>query len=194
MHIEKNICDNLVGTLLSIDGKNKDTDKPRLDLEDMRIHKELHLKRRSNGSFEKPPASYTLSSVERQGFCDFLKSIKYPDAYAANISNCVTAQGGKLSGLKTHDCRVFLQRLLPIGMRGYLSKEIGTTLFELGIFFKQLCSKTLRVIDLEKMEEEIVLLLCKLEKIFPPVFFDVMVHLAIHLPHEAMLGGPVQYR
>ena len=30
MHIEKNICDNLVGTLLSIDGKNKDTDKASL--------------------------------------------------------------------------------------------------------------------------------------------------------------------
>ncbi|XP_060209378.1 uncharacterized protein LOC132636500 [Lycium barbarum] len=30
--------------------------------------------------------------------------------------------------------------------------------------------------------------------IFPPAFFDVMVHLAVHLPREAMYGGPVQYR
>ena len=194
MHIEKNICDNVIGTLLSVDGKNKDTDKARLDLEDMRIRKELHLKRRSNGSFEKPPALYTLSVKEREGFCDFLKSMKYPDGYAANISNCVTAQAGKLSGLKSHDSHVLIQRLLPIGMRGYLNKEIGTTLFELGNFFKQLCSKTLRRSDLHKLDEQIVLILCKLEKIFPPAFFDVMVHLAIHLPREAMLGGPVQYR
>ena len=152
------------------------------------------MKRHSNGSFEKPPASYTLSPVERQGFCDFLKSIKYPDGYAANVSNCVTANGCKLVGLKSHDCHVLLQRLLPIGMRGYLPTEIGTTLFEFGTFFKQLCSKTLRVTDLEKLQEQIVLILCKLEKIFPLAFFDVMVHLAIHLPHEAMLGGLVQYR
>ena len=33
---------------------------------------------------------------------------------------------------------------------------------------------------------------CKLE-IFPPAFFDVMVHLAVHLPEEALLRGPVQY-
>jgi hypothetical protein len=33
----------------------------------------------------------------------------------------------------------------------------------------------------------------KLEKIFPPAFFDVMVHLAVHLPDEALLRGPVQY-
>ncbi|KAH7865554.1 hypothetical protein Vadar_008177 [Vaccinium darrowii] len=39
-----------------------------------------------------------------------------------------------------------------------------------------------------------MLILRKMEKFFPPTFFDVMVHLAIHLLHEAMLGGPVQYR
>jgi len=34
--------------------------------------------------------------------------------------------------------------------------------------------------------------LCKLEKMFSPAFFDVMVHLAVHLPDEALLRGPVQ--
>ena len=37
------------------------------------------------------------------------------------------------------------------------------------------------------------MILCKLEKIFPPAFFDVMVHLCVHLPDEALLRGPVQY-
>jgi len=36
--------------------------------------------------------------------------------------------------------------------------------------------------------------LCKLEMIFPPLFFDSMEHLPIHLPFEAKVGGPVQYR
>lgn len=39
-----------------------------------------------------------------------------------------------------------------------------------------------------------MLILCKLEKIFPPAFFDIMVHLAVHLPREAKLVGPVGYR
>ncbi|XP_015621186.2 uncharacterized protein [Oryza sativa Japonica Group] len=30
--------------------------------------------------------------------------------------------------------------------------------------------------------------------IFPPAFFDIVVHLAVHLPQQARLGGPVQYR
>lgn len=48
--------------------------------------------------------------------------------------------------------------------------------------------------DVEKMRKDIVEILCKLEMIFPPAFFDVMVHLAVHLPNEVLLGGPVHYR
>ncbi|GMQ00776.1 hypothetical protein CsSME_00047706 [Camellia sinensis var. sinensis] len=160
----------------------------------MKIRKELHLKRRADGSFEKPPALYTLSSDERYGFYEFLKSIKYPNDYAENISRCVNTKGDKLTGLKNHDCHVLIQRLLPIGMRGYLHNDICVALFELGNFFQELCSKTLKMKNLEKLKDRIIFILCKLEKNFPPAFFDVMVHLAIHLPREAIFGGPVQYR
>ncbi|PKU76965.1 hypothetical protein MA16_Dca001571 [Dendrobium catenatum] len=44
------------------------------------------------------------------------------------------------------------------------------------------------------MEQQIPFILCQLEKIFPPGFFDSMEHLPVHLPYEAMVGGPVQYR
>lgn len=51
MHIEKNICDSVLGTLMNIDGKTKDTYKARLDLCEMGIGKELHLHRNSATSF-----------------------------------------------------------------------------------------------------------------------------------------------
>ncbi len=44
------------------------------------------------------------------------------------------------------------------------------------------------------MEENILVITTKLEKIFPCGFFDVMEHLPIHLVQEARLGGPVQTR
>ena len=47
---------------------------------------------------------------------------------------------------------------------------------------------------LHKLEEQIVLILCKLERIFPPAFFDIMVHVAVHLPREARLARPVGFR
>ncbi|XP_060969773.1 uncharacterized protein LOC133036997 [Cannabis sativa] len=96
--------------------------------------------------------------------------------------------------LKSHDCHVLLQRLLPAGIRKFLKKEIRDTIIELCVYFKQLCSRTLHVSDLEKMQTNILTILCKLETIFPPAFFDIMVHVVMHLPKEAILGGPVQYR
>ena len=54
-------------------------------------------------------------------------------------------------------------------------------------------AKSLRIDDLDQLEGQIHVTLCKLEKVFPP-FFDIMVQLPIHLANEVMLGGPVQYR
>ena len=42
LDIEKNVCDNVVGTLFNIDGKTKDTVNSRLDLGDMCIRSDLH--------------------------------------------------------------------------------------------------------------------------------------------------------
>lgn len=55
-------------------------------------------------------------------------------------------------------------------------------------------AKSLRIDDLEQIKAQIPITLCKLEKVFPPSFFYVMVRLPIHLANEAMLGGTVQYR
>ncbi|KAJ0239498.1 hypothetical protein HA466_0231240 [Hirschfeldia incana] len=64
----------------------------------------------------------------------------------------------------------------------------------IGAFFRDLCTRTLWPEGIQQMQDNISVQLCDLEKIFPPSFFDVMEHLAIHLPREAALGGPVQYR
>lgn len=44
------------------------------------------------------------------------------------------------------------------------------------------------------LEKEVVDILCLLERYFPPSFFDIMIHLVIHLGREAHICGPVQYR
>ena len=60
MHIEKNICDNSLGTLLNLDGKSKNNLKARKDLEVLKIRQELHPIVLPNGKYELPPAPYTL--------------------------------------------------------------------------------------------------------------------------------------
>ena len=194
MHIEKNICENILSTLLNIPNKTKDTVNDRLDLEDRGIRKELHMLDNSGSSSSKPRACYVLKPEDRNKFLQFVSNVRFPDGYASNISRCVNLEGaGSIHGLKTHDCHIMLQRILPAGLRGLVRKDVYEVIAELGRFFRQLCSKTLKVDALHKMKEDIVLILCKLEKIYPPAFFDVMVHLAVHLPDEALLRGPVQY-
>ena len=79
-------------------------------------------------------------------------------------------------------------------MRDFLPKKVSNALTELCNFFKELCSKVLQVDDLDRLETQIAITLYKLEQIFPHSFFDVMVHLAIHLSWEAKVASPVQYR
>ena len=130
---------------------------------------------------------------EIREFCKFLKSVKFPDGYAVNISRNVNINDGKILGLKSHDCHVLLQRLLLVDIRPYLNKDVCNALMELYGFFQKLCAKTMYVTDLERLEEGIVIILCKLEIIFPPDFFDIMIHLAVHLPREAKLARLVSY-
>jgi hypothetical protein len=192
MHIEKNICESILGTLLGIPGKSKDSVNARLDMEDMGIRKSLHLKR-DGDSYNAPPAPYTMDKKQKLAFYDFIRSVKFPDGYASNLATCITTDGCNLQGLKTHDCHIILQRILPAALRGIMDNDMYIAIAELGNFFQQLCARTLKLSVLHRMKSEIPIVLCKLEKIFPPAFFDVMVHLTVHLADEAILRGPVQY-
>jgi hypothetical protein len=95
--------------------------------------------------------------------------------------------------LKKHDCHILLQRILPAAMRDFLDNDIYEAIAELGTFFRQLCSRTLDKDVLAEMKKETPIILVKVEKKFPLTFFDVMIHLVVHLPDEALLRGPMQY-
>ena len=99
----------------------------------------------------------------------------------------------RLYGMKSHNCHVFMQTLIPLAFRDLFLKGIWDALTEISYFFRDLCSSKLNVDHIERLETNIVEILCKLEMIFPP-FFDSIEHLLIHLPFKAKVGGLVQYR
>ena len=82
MHVEKNICDSVLGTLLYDSGKTKNTPKAWMDLEDfffffflesdledISIRNEFHLQK-TNTSTKMSQAKYTLTKAENTRFCD----------------------------------------------------------------------------------------------------------------------------
>ena len=61
-------------------------------------------------------------------------------------------------------------------------------------FFNALCKKVVDVSTLYKLQSELVVTLCLLKKYFPPSFFDIMLHLTVHLVREVRLCEPVYFR
>nr|KYP31798.1 hypothetical protein KK1_047707 [Cajanus cajan] len=183
MHIEKNVCDNIINTLLNVPKKSKDHVDARKDLKVLGIRPDLWPN--ENGRY--PQAIFTLSSKGKRTFLTTLKNISVPDGYSSNISRCIDLETLRFNGmLKSHDCHILMEQLLPLAMRSSLPDEVSTILIELCSFFRQLCGKVLKVEDLDKMQNQIVLTLCHMEMIFPHSFFTVMVHLKVqkYLGHD----------
>ena len=193
MHIEKNVTESVYGTALNLPHKTKDGLKARQDLEALGIKTELRPEPKGDRHWL-PPAKYTLNSAEKHLFYETLSNIKVPYGYCSNFKNLVSDDVSKMNGLKSNDCHVLMQQLLPFAIKGVLDVKVRRTILSLCHFFNELCSKVVDVSKLGKLQSDIVLTLCLLEKYFPPSFFDVMTHLMVHLVREVRLCGPVHFR
>jgi hypothetical protein len=109
MHIEKNVIDNILGTILDRKGKTKDNLAARLDLQEMRLRPKLHLFTAANGKTYMPVACHTMSRGDKENFLKVLRNVRVPDGYALNISLCVRLKERTISGLKSHDSHVLMQ-------------------------------------------------------------------------------------
>ncbi|XP_042465745.1 uncharacterized protein LOC122048217 [Zingiber officinale] len=129
MHIEKNVFESLINTLMNVKGKTKDNVAARLDMVEMGIRPEL------------TPIHF-----------------------------------------------------LPIVIRDALPKHVRYAIIRLCFFFKDICCKVIDVAKLDKLQSDLVVTLCLLEQYFPPSFFDIMLHLTVHLVREVRLCGPIYFR
>ena len=175
MHVEKNVCDSLISTLLNINGKTNNGLNARLDLIEMNIQGELAPIEMGIHTYL-PPACYTMPKDEKISFCQCLKGVKVPQGHSSNVKSLVSMQDLKLIGLKSHDCHILMQQLLPVVICGILPKIVRHTISHLCSFFSSICCKVIDALKLDELQNEIVAILCELEMFFPPSFFDIMVH------------------
>nr|XP_017246139.1 PREDICTED: uncharacterized protein LOC108217761 [Daucus carota subsp. sativus] len=190
MHTEKNVFDNIFYTMLNDKNKTKDNEKSRKDCKELDIHRDLWIQ--DDGMM--PSAPYTLTREQVRKLLKWIEELKLPDGFVSNISRCVNFEKNTVQGMKSHDCHIFMQKLLPIVCRDFLPKHVGDVLIELSNFFQDLCAVNLKSSDLDKMEKDIVRIISKLETIYPPGFFNPMEHLPLHLATECKLGGPSHFR
>ena len=114
-----------------------------------------------------------------------------PQGYSLNIKSLVQFKDLKLVGLKSHDCHVFMQQLLVMEIRDILPNKVRHAITRVCFFFNVICSRVIDPVKLDELENEAIIILCQLEMYFLPSFFDIMVHLIVHLVREIKCCGPV---
>ena len=92
--------------------------------------------------------------------------------------------------MESHDCHVMMTQLLPVALRGIMDTHVRETLTDLCHFFYAISRKSISVKQLHRLHEEIIVILNELEMYFLPVFFDVMVHLCVHIVDNIIDLGP----
>jgi hypothetical protein len=116
MHVEMNVCESLLGTLLNTDGKTRDHGHARADLKKMEIRPELWLDDSVKGT-ELPTSCITLSKHEKKEFYGFLKNMKVPSGYLTDISRLISFPDLKVApGVKSHDYHVLLTQMIAVGI------------------------------------------------------------------------------
>ncbi|GJU39152.1 putative transposon, En/Spm-like protein [Tanacetum coccineum] len=193
MHAEKNVAESLVGTLLHVPRKTKDGVNARLDLAELGVKLELFAMQEEDKT-TLPPAGYTLTNAEKDTFCETLPNIRVPQGYFSNFSSLVNLKDRKLIGLKSRDYHMLMQEFFPIAIRSIMHPPTRYAIIRFCFFFKLICSKEIILQELDKMQAELVVTLCLLEKFFPPSFFDIMIHLTVHLTREVKLCGSICFR
>jgi hypothetical protein len=76
MHVKKNVCESLIGTLLNMNRKTRDHGHAHADMKKMGIGQELWLDDFVKGT--ELPTSYITLSKNEEEFCGFLKNVKVP--------------------------------------------------------------------------------------------------------------------
>jgi hypothetical protein len=183
MHCEKKVTENLLKTLF----REKDTPSMRIDLMNRRLRPHLHLQR-IQGHADRvymPDAPYILAADDRKLFLNTLMDLKMPSLYGSSLKSKIAK--GKLSGLKSHDFYILMQDILHVCLRNVGNSRVVGIVIRLSRSFKKICSKVVNMDDREALFEDCVETLCLLEKEMPPLFFDIMVHLTIHLVEELFI-------
>ena len=160
----------------------------------MQQTKTQHSASQRREEMEKTSSRIRPDEAPEEGSTRMVSNFNVPDGYVANLRRGVNLTTMRINGLKSHDYHIWIERLLPVMVRGYFPDNVQRVLAELSNFFRIICAKELSRTVVTEIEQLAPVLLCKLEKIFPPVFFNPMQHMILHLPYEARMGGAVQGR
>ncbi|KAK1667891.1 hypothetical protein QYE76_056050 [Lolium multiflorum] len=127
MHTEKNISEAIWSTIVDTE-KTKDNIKARIDQERWCDRPELNMQP-PNGAKKtrtKPHAPFCLTKAQKREVFQWMKdSLFFPDGFAANWMRGLNIETLRVQGLKSHDYHIWLERIMPVMIRGYVPRRLG---------------------------------------------------------------------
>jgi hypothetical protein len=66
----------------------------------------------------------------------WMKKIKFLDGYATGLKRAVNLKMGKLTGLKSHDFHILMERIIPVMFCGYMPDAMWQEIAELSYFYR----------------------------------------------------------
>jgi hypothetical protein len=154
MHIEKNVCESLLRTLLNMNRKTRDHGHAPADLKKMGIRPELWLDDSIKG-MELFISCITLSKHEKKKFCVFLKNVKVLSGHSMNISRLISFPDLKVAlSVKSHNYHVLLTQMITVGIRNILPVNVQEAIMNFCFFFNAIGQKVLSEESLESLEKK----------------------------------------
>ena len=124
MHTEKNVAEALWATLMDTK-KSKDNPKSRVDLATLCNRPNQEMQPPSCGkTWRRPKADFILKKDQRREVLEWIKTLLFPDGYAANLKRRVNLGTLLVNGMKSHDYHIWIERLLPAMVRGYVPEHV----------------------------------------------------------------------
>jgi hypothetical protein len=179
MHQEHNIAESIISMCFDVTGFSKDNVNARKDLADLCNYPSMEPKVNAMATLKRTWTPYCLKPVERKEILRWLKKLMFPDRYVSNIKRVVNISTGKLNGLKSHNYHIIIERLMPVMFRGYFDADLWEIFIELNYFYWQICAKQVSKLMMQKLEREIMVLICKMKKVFPLGWFNAMQRLLV---------------
>jgi hypothetical protein len=155
------------------------------------IKKELHPVLRENWKYHLPAASYNLNVDEKYAMCVWFKNLKVPYGFCSSIRSIVSMKDLTLTNYNSQDCHVMLTTFPPIAIRAINPVFLKMIVTRLCYFFNKISQKVIDRDGLASLQEFAVETVSQFEMCFPPSFFDMMVHLVVHLVPQIEALGPM---
>ena len=123
MHIEKNVCESIFGTLLDIKGKSNNGKNSHDDLHQLGIRRSLWPQDQGKIIFL-PPTPQNLSKKEKETLSVVLFTLKVNNGYISNIRIHISMEELKFQNTKSHDFNALMQQILQVALHHVLPKEV----------------------------------------------------------------------